>query len=280
MDLIDMQTLPDGDNKWILVYQDHFSKFIQLRALKAKTSVEVCNALFDIFTILGVPIILQSDNGKEFRNQIISALKSMWPDLLLVNGRARHPQSQGSVERANADIKKMLATWMRENKSTKWSIGIKFVQLKKNHSFHTAHKCSPYKAVFGIDTPLGLTSTTIPVEEWSKLETAKQLFDAVGYEYKEDEFGSDDDDNDGLIDKFDPNEYQLTELVSQTIEQPIESDEPIESIITAANRLLGIRDNVRIGQKKQAEVMQTRSKRYLPEVNIGDFVTLPIPEVD
>jgi hypothetical protein len=26
--------------------------------------------------------------------------------------------------------------------------------------------------------------------------------------------------------------------------------------------------------------MQTRSKRYLPEVNIGDFVTLPIPEVD
>jgi hypothetical protein len=32
--------------------------------------------------------------------------------------------------------------------------------------------------------------------------------------------------------------------------------------------------------KKQAEVMQTRSKRYLPEVNIGDFVTLPIPEVD
>ena len=140
-----MQTLTDGENKWIMVYQDHFSKFIQLRALKAKSSVEVCNALFDIFTILGVPIILQSDNGKEFRNQIISALKSMWPDLSLVNGRARHPQSQGSVERANADIKKILATWMRENKSTKWSIGIKFVQLKKNHSFHTANKCSPTK---------------------------------------------------------------------------------------------------------------------------------------
>ena len=26
--------------------------------------------------------------------------------------------------------------------------------------------------------------------------------------------------------------------------------------------------------------MRTRSKRYLPEVNIGNFVTLPIPEVD
>ena len=173
IDLIDLQTLPDGEFKWILVYQDHFSKFIQLRPLRAKSAVEVCNSLFDIFSILGVPIILQSDNGKEFRNQIILALKSMWPGLSLINGRARHPQSQGSVERANADIKKMLATWMRENKSTKWSTGIKFVQLKKNHSYHTANKCTPYKAVYGIDTPLGLTSSTIPVEEWSKLETAK-----------------------------------------------------------------------------------------------------------
>ena len=28
MDLVDMQTLPDGDYKWIMVYQDHFTKFI------------------------------------------------------------------------------------------------------------------------------------------------------------------------------------------------------------------------------------------------------------
>jgi hypothetical protein len=78
-----------------------------------------------------------------------------------VHGRARHPQSQGSTERANADIKKMIATWMRENKSLKWSIGCKFVQLKKNHSYHSANKMSPYKACFGIDTPMGLQSTTV-----------------------------------------------------------------------------------------------------------------------
>ena len=74
MDLIDFQTLPDGDFKRLLVYQDHFYKFIQLRRLRAKSSVEVSKALIDIFTIIGVPVILQSENGREFRNQIIEAL--------------------------------------------------------------------------------------------------------------------------------------------------------------------------------------------------------------
>ena len=36
----------------------------------------------------------------------------------IVHGRSRHPQSQGSVERANADVKEMLATWLSENNST------------------------------------------------------------------------------------------------------------------------------------------------------------------
>ncbi|CAF1101659.1 unnamed protein product, partial [Brachionus calyciflorus] len=95
-----------------MVYQDHFTKFIALRPLKNKSAFDVAGGLIDILTIFGVPVILQSDNGREFRNQVIVPLKQIWPDMSFVHGRARHPQSQGSVERANADIKKMIATWM------------------------------------------------------------------------------------------------------------------------------------------------------------------------
>ncbi|CAF0900380.1 unnamed protein product [Brachionus calyciflorus] len=162
MDLIDMQTLPYGEYKWLMVYQDHFTKFIQLRPLRAKMAIEVASAIMDVFSILGEPYLLQSDNGREFRNQILLSFKSMWPDVSFVHGRARHPQSQGSVERANADIKKKLEIWMIENKSTKWSVGINFVQLKKKHSHHTGIKCTPHKAVFGFETPLGFSSTSYP----------------------------------------------------------------------------------------------------------------------
>ena len=67
MDLIDFQTCADGEFKWLLVYQDHFTKLVQLRPIRAKSAIEVATALFDIFSIFGVPAILQSDNGREFR---------------------------------------------------------------------------------------------------------------------------------------------------------------------------------------------------------------------
>lgn len=51
--------------------------------------------------------------------QVIREVAEMWAasdtKCLLVNGRPRHPQSQGAVERANRDIGDMLTAWMREN---------------------------------------------------------------------------------------------------------------------------------------------------------------------
>ena len=61
-----------------MVYQDHFTKFIQLRSKKFKSAIEIATSLFDIFSIFGVPYILQSDNGREFRNQIVNVLKTIW----------------------------------------------------------------------------------------------------------------------------------------------------------------------------------------------------------
>ena len=44
--------------------------------------------------------------------EVIRELKDMWPQLHLVHGKPCHPQSRGSVERANSDIKDMLAAWL------------------------------------------------------------------------------------------------------------------------------------------------------------------------
>ena len=60
-----------------------------------------------MFSVFGAPHILQSDNGREFVANVIEELKLLWPEMIIVHGRARHPQSQGSVERANDDVKKI-----------------------------------------------------------------------------------------------------------------------------------------------------------------------------
>jgi len=84
-----------------------------LRTLKSKTGEKVATDILDIFCIFGAPVILQSDNGREFVNKIIKYLKTMWSTLKIVHGKPHHSQSQGSVERANQVIQNILKTWMQ-----------------------------------------------------------------------------------------------------------------------------------------------------------------------
>ena len=88
--------------------------------------------LYQIFTIQGCPLILQHDNGKEFVNHVIRRLKRLWPECIIVRGRPRHPESQGSNERGNKDVTIMLGTWMRLHSTQHWAIGIHKVAHDKN----------------------------------------------------------------------------------------------------------------------------------------------------
>lgn len=175
IDLINYQTLPDKDYKYILTYVNHFTKFCILSPLTSKRAEEVANALLPIFLTFGAPVILQSDNGREFVNSVIIELSTLWPDLKLVTGRPRHPQSQGAVERLNGVVQEKLTIWMRENKSTKWSVGLKFVQWQINISKHETIKSNPFKVTFGEEPKVGLNSTIVPSSLLNTIHTEEDL---------------------------------------------------------------------------------------------------------
>ena len=176
IDLINYSTWSFNGYNWILHYQDHTTKLSVLVPLFKKEAVEVANALIaHVFTLLGAPDILQSDNGREFVAEIVESLRKIWPTMTIVHGKPRHPQSQGSVERANGDVENMLSLWMRDNNSLNWPFGLKFVQMHKNNSNHTTIKCSPYYATFGEDMKFGLSSTPIPAEILAKLTSEEEL---------------------------------------------------------------------------------------------------------
>ena len=95
------------------MYQDHLTKFVQLCLVTSKRAPEITYQLLDIFSIFGAPSILQSDNGKEFVNSVITELSAMRESLKIAHGKPRHSQSQESVEHANRDIEDMLMTWLQ-----------------------------------------------------------------------------------------------------------------------------------------------------------------------
>ncbi|CAG4949101.1 unnamed protein product [Parnassius apollo] len=173
VDLIDIQSQDDGDYKFIMVYQDHLTKFVQLRLLKSKRAEEVAYHLLDIFTTFGAPSILQSDNGREFANKVVKEACAMWPELKIVHGKPRHSQSQGSVKRSNRDIEKILCTWLESNKTTKWSEGLRFIQFMKNRAYHAGINRSPFEAMFGCKAKVGLNS--LPKDALVELSTEEEL---------------------------------------------------------------------------------------------------------
>uniref|UniRef100_A0AC34FXC6 Integrase catalytic domain-containing protein n=1 Tax=Panagrolaimus sp. ES5 TaxID=591445 RepID=A0AC34FXC6_9BILA len=155
LDLIDLQSKRDGIYGHVFVYQDHLIKYVLLRPLPQKSAVAVEKVLRQVFCDFGPPDILQTDNGKEFANSRIERLTKEF-NCKLIHGKARHSQSQGSVERANRDIQDILAILMQRRACSEWSTLLPEVQIMKNTRHHRGIARTPYMALFGRESVYGL----------------------------------------------------------------------------------------------------------------------------
>lgn len=264
VDLIDMQSCPDGEWRFIFVYQDHLTKFVQIKPLKTKRAEEVAAALVEVFHTFGAPCILQSDNGREFCNAVIEKLVAQWPHVRLVHGAPRHSQSQGSVERANRDIKQMLATWVatQEEGERRWSTGLSTVQFNYNTAFHSSIGQSPYECVFGMQAKRGL-ATLARVHDLSGVETEEQLL-AVNNTAATATSNTTEDHHDGNDRRMDVDDHE---------DGDISSDNNVEDDRRRAHALAGHY------LKKQATRMLRKTRAaFTPAVN--DTVRVFVPALD
>ncbi|KAK4326283.1 hypothetical protein Pmani_003149 [Petrolisthes manimaculis] len=53
---------------------------------------------------------------------------------------------------------------MSDNNTQDWTVGLKFVQQQKNCAHHAGINRTPYKAMFGEDPKVSLTSSILPPE--------------------------------------------------------------------------------------------------------------------
>jgi transposase InsO family protein len=131
IDLVSFESIPDGKYRYIAHLRDHFTRFSWTCALSSKEASEVAAFLFSVFTVFGPPLILQSDNGREFTAQVIYELIGLWKEIHIINGRPRHPQSQGSVENSNKTLKQSISKWMEDHSRSDWSIGLPTITCKR-----------------------------------------------------------------------------------------------------------------------------------------------------
>ena len=142
MDLLDMSVTTTRGNIYVLVMVDCFSRWTEACPLLDKTvSQIVCR--------FGMPIVMHSDQGREFENRIMQELC-----ILCGSHQTRttpyQPQSDGLVERFNRTLLMMLAMFASKNRED-WDDLLPAVMMAYRSSVHKSTGFSPYRLVFGED---------------------------------------------------------------------------------------------------------------------------------
>ena len=96
--------------------------------------------------LFGPPHILQCDNGTEFKDTVLLLLKKY--GIKVLNGRPRHPQTQGLVEKHNSTLKRELQAWIQDSGCRHWAQALPEIALSMNHQIHSTTGESPYRVVF------------------------------------------------------------------------------------------------------------------------------------
>ena len=132
---------------YCLLCVDVFTGFIMLKPLIDKSAASVANALWQIFSVIGVPKILQSDNGSEFKNEVINALTRILgiPHRFISE---YNPRADGKVERAVRTVK-VTVMKLLHGATIYWPYHLPFVQYSYNDKISSLTGSTPFSLMYG-----------------------------------------------------------------------------------------------------------------------------------
>ena len=139
------ETSKNGKN-YFLVVVDICTKFIILRSLENKAAITIAKELYSIFCDFGTPKILQSDNGSEFKNQVISALRKHC-NFEHRFSTAYYPQSNGAAEAMVKKTKQILKKRLKGD-YTEWDLHLPGAQLAINSTATRRHGSTPFSLMY------------------------------------------------------------------------------------------------------------------------------------
>jgi len=152
---IDLLQLPRSHqgSTHVLVCVDHFSRFVVLATLPNKSAEAVAHALVThVFCPFTTPRVILSDNGAEFKNQVLEAICHQY-DILQTFTVAYHPVSNGLVERTNRKILEILKHVVGSIQEA-WEDWLPQVAASINGAINSATGKTPHYIVFGRDKRL------------------------------------------------------------------------------------------------------------------------------
>ena len=192
VDLIDMRKFAQPNiygviQRWLMTVKDHSTGFTAVFSLPRKKAKYVAFELEKYFGIVGYPTIFHTDNGNEFTARVvIDILQDMNPSILTVTGRPRTPRDQGSVERANQTIKRIVADVRserrKEGRDDNWTLLLGLITSQLNtHSSRQVNSVPAYNAVFGADYHIMTSCSIENARSCKTIDDIKAIIDDNGH---------------------------------------------------------------------------------------------------
>ncbi|XP_076033590.1 uncharacterized protein LOC143020752 [Oratosquilla oratoria] len=121
-----------------------YPEAIPLRRITAKN---VVRALVHFFTQVGLPTVVQSDQGSNFTSRLFNQVMESL-GVRQSRSSAYHPQSQGVVERFHQTLKQVLRTFCIET-GRDWDEGVDLLLFAIRDSVQESLGYSPFQLIFG-----------------------------------------------------------------------------------------------------------------------------------
>ena len=135
-------------NKYLLVFEDVFTKWVELVPIRAANS-SIILGKFKSFILnrFGTPVKLITDNASNF---VSSMVRSMADTCGIKHQTTPLYHCQANpTERANRNIRQLIITYLDKERHTKWDKYIGELQFALNSTVHSSTKYSPAFLNFG-----------------------------------------------------------------------------------------------------------------------------------
>ncbi len=135
----------ENKNKYILIIIDHFTKWMELYAMKTMEAVETAEKITAFTCRHGVPNRVLSDQGRNYQADLLSELYELL-DIERSRTAYYNPRCDGLSERGNRTNKASLSALVNEND---WDKLLQYVQFAYNTSVNASTKCTPFEMMYG-----------------------------------------------------------------------------------------------------------------------------------
>lgn len=156
MDIVGPLEKSSAGHQYILVVSDYATRYPEAVPLRSTTTPKIINALIQLFSRVGIPEEILTDQGSNFTSRLMRLLYRQL-GITAIKTSPYHPQTDGLVERFNQTLKNMLRKFVSDT-GRDWDKWLPFLLFAYREVPQASTGFSPFELLYGwqVQGPLDL----------------------------------------------------------------------------------------------------------------------------